>query len=106
LEQERLRETKRLGENKFVFYLKTKAMKANKLFRISEIMWLVIGIACILTDLYIFVILHDVQRGLFFLGLTFMASLMYFVRRRMRIRADAAMGENDPANSKKKKNGA
>ncbi len=77
-------------------------MKANKLFRFSEIMWLVIGIACILTDLYIFLFKHDMQRGVFFLGLTFMACLMYFVRRRMRIRADAAMGEEEPRNKKKK----
>ena len=78
-------------------------MKANKLFRISEIMWLVIGIACVVTDLYIFIFLREMQRGVFFLGMTFMAALMYFVRRRMRIRADAAMGEDTPAESKKKK---
>ena len=78
-------------------------MKANKLFRFSEIMWLVIGIACVLTDLYIFLFLHDMQRGVFFLGLTFMAALMYFVRRRMRIRADAALGEDSTAGNKKKK---
>ena len=79
-------------------------MKANKLFRISEIMWLVIGIACILTDLYIFIFLRDMQRGVFFLGMTFMAGLMYFVRRRMRIRADVAMTDDEaPVESKKKK---
>ena len=75
-------------------------MKANKLFRISEIMWLVICIACVLTDLFIFLIKHDTQRGVFFLGMCFMAGLMYFIRRRMRIRADAALGE--PAKGGKK----
>jgi hypothetical protein len=66
-------------------------MKPNKLFRFSEIMWLVITICCILTDLFIFIFKQDVRRGVFFLGMTFMAGLMYFVRKKMRKRADSAM---------------
>jgi hypothetical protein len=79
-------------------------MNANKLFRFSEIMWLVIAIACVLTDLYIYIIQRDVRTGTFFLGMTFMATLMYIVRRRMRIRADAAVkGEAPPERKQKKK---
>ncbi len=79
----------------------TTAMKANKLFRISEIMWLVVAIACILTDLFIFIIIRDNQKGVFFLGLTFMAGLMYSVRRKMRIRADANENGAPPPPSKR-----
>jgi hypothetical protein len=78
-------------------------MKANKLFRISEIAWLVITIICVLTDLFIFIIQRDTQRGVLFLGMTFMALIMYFVRRRMRIRADLALGENQKPGPTKKK---
>jgi hypothetical protein len=80
-------------------------MKPNKLFRISEIMWLVIAIVCILTDIYIFAVVRDYQKGIFFLGMTMMAGLMYYVRRRMRIRADASEAgqEASPAKSTKKK---
>jgi hypothetical protein len=82
-------------------------MKANKLFRISEIMWMVIAIICILTDIYIFLVVRDNQKGVFFLGMTMMAVLMFVVRRRMRIRADATIAsENEQSSSpeKKKKN--
>jgi hypothetical protein len=80
-------------------------MKPNKLFRISEIMWLVIAIVCILTDIYIFAVVRDNQKGVFFLGMTMMAGLMYYVRRRMRIRADASEGgqEAPPVKGSKKK---
>ena len=77
-------------------------MKANKLFRISEIMWMVIMIACILTDLYILIIQRDISKAIFFFALTAMAGIMYFVRRKMRIRADAAMGVELPPSKKKK----
>jgi hypothetical protein len=78
-------------------------MKANKLFRISEIMWLVVAIGCILTDLFIFIIVRDNQKGVFFLGLTFMAALMYSVRRKMRIRADASEAGQEPSPAKQDK---
>jgi hypothetical protein len=71
-------------------------MKANKIFRISEIIWLVMAIACVGTDLYIFLILRDNERGLFFLGMTAMSSIMYYVRRRMRVRADIALKGQSP----------
>jgi hypothetical protein len=82
-------------------------MKANKLFRISEIMWLVIAIVCILTDIYIFLVVRDNQKGVFFLGMTMMAVLMFIVRRRMRIRADNSLEQEGDAlkgTGKKKKN--
>jgi hypothetical protein len=80
-------------------------MKANKLFRFSEIMWMIIAIVCIGTDIYIFAVVRDNQKGVFFLGMTVMASLMYFVRRKMRIRADAseALEDNQPAKENRKK---
>jgi hypothetical protein len=77
-------------------------MKANKLFRISEIAWLVITSICVLTDLFIFIFQRDTQKGVLFLGMTFMALIMYFVRRRMRIRADLALGENQAQSADKK----
>ena len=77
-------------------------MKPNKLFRISEIMWMVIFIACILTDLFILIIQRDMSKALFFSGLCAMSGIMYFVRRRMRIRAEKVMGV-EPAPQKKKK---
>jgi hypothetical protein len=77
-------------------------MKPNKLFRISEIMWMVISIACVVTDLFIFIIQGDMRKGLFFLGMTAMAGIMYYVRRRMRIRADGVVNEPvEPGKGKK-----
>jgi hypothetical protein len=76
-------------------------MKPNKLFRISEIMWLVIAIACVITDIIIF-IQGQTSKGLFFIGMTAMASIMYFVRRKMRIRAEIVMGVRPPKEEIKK----
>ncbi|MFI5148983.1 MAG: hypothetical protein ACHQRM_04570 [Bacteroidia bacterium] len=79
-------------------------MNPNKLFRFSELMWMVIFIACILTDLFILIIQRDMSKALFFCGLCAMSGIMYFVRRRMRIRAEKVMGvESDPQKSKKKR---
>jgi hypothetical protein len=61
----------------------------NKTFRILEIVWLVIG--CIAIVMCIFsIVTKDNKGSIYFLVLTFASGLMYAVRKRQRIKFEAA----------------
>ena len=56
----------------------------NKMLRILEIVWLVIGIAGIGLLVYTLVSGGDKQQAIYFLLFTIVATIMFFVRRRQR----------------------
>ena len=55
----------------------------NKMFRILEIVWLIIGIVGICTTIYS-IINHNLNEAIYFLIFTFIAGIMYIIRRRNR----------------------
>ncbi|MCE3278453.1 MAG: hypothetical protein K0S44_644 [Bacteroidetes bacterium] len=61
----------------------------NKTFRILEILWLVIGCIGVLLCAYN-IVAQDRGNSIFFLIFTFACGLMYAVRRRQRIKFEAA----------------
>jgi hypothetical protein len=61
----------------------------NKTFRILEILWLIIGCVGVLLCAYN-IVAQDRGNSIFFLIFTFAAGLMYAVRRRQRIKFEAA----------------
>ena len=66
----------------------------NKIFRILEIVWLCVACIAILLTAYS-IIGQDTKDALFFLVLTFAAGLIYAVRRRQRIKFEAALKERE-----------
>lgn len=67
---------------------------SNKIFRILEIVWLVMGCLGILLCAY-FILTKDTQGALFFLIFTFASGLMYAVRKRQRKKFEAALKEQE-----------
>jgi hypothetical protein len=66
----------------------------NKMFRILEIFWLVIGIVGIIMC-SVCIIDKDTKGALYFLVITFAGGLMYAVRKRQRIKFEAALKERE-----------
>ena len=61
----------------------------NKTFRILEIIWLVMGFIGALMCIYS-TIIGDIRGSIYFLVFALASGLMYFVRKRQRIKFDAA----------------
>jgi len=61
----------------------------NKMFRVMELLWLGMGCVGVLMCAYSIVI-KDTRSAIYFLVLTFMGGLMYSVRRRQRLKHEAA----------------
>ena len=57
----------------------------NKMFKILEIIWLVLGVIGILLSGY-FIIIKDNQSAIYFIIFTVICGVMYSVRKRQRIR--------------------
>ena len=66
----------------------------NKTFRILEILWLVIGCVGVLLCAYN-IVAQDRGNSIFFLIFTFACGLMYAVRRRQRIKFEAALKQKE-----------
>jgi hypothetical protein len=66
----------------------------NKTFRILEILWLVIGCIGVLLCAYN-IVAQDRGNSIFFLIFTFACGLMYAVRRRQRIKFEAALKQKE-----------
>ena len=64
----------------------------NKIFKILEIIWLVIGIIGILMCAYS-IIAKDNRSALYFLVFTVVCGVMYSVRKRQRLKYEAAQKE-------------
>jgi len=64
-------------------------MNLNKALRVLEILWLAIGCVGVLLCAYN-IVAHDTRGAVFFLIFTFACGMMYAVRRRQRLKAEAA----------------
>lgn len=64
-----------------------------KMFRVLEIVWLVIGAIGILMTGY-FIIAKDNEGAVFFIIFTLIAGIMYSVRKRQRVRYEAKSKTN------------
>ena len=71
----------------------------NKTFRILELVWLFIACIAILLCAYS-ILSHDNRGALYFIILTFAAGLMYAVRRKQRIKFEAAQKQKEQAQKK------
>jgi uncharacterized membrane-anchored protein len=60
----------------------------NKTFKILEIIWLVMGFVGVMMTIYTF-IRSDTTGAIYFLVFTFVSGLMYYVRKKQRIRFEA-----------------
>ncbi len=59
-----------------------------KMFKVLEMIWLIIGIIGILMTGY-FIIIKDKDGAVFFIIFTLVAGIMYSVRKRQRVRFEA-----------------
>ncbi len=55
----------------------------NKFFRILEIIWLIVAIACVLISVY-FLIIKDTDSALYFIFVFVIAGIMYLLRKHQR----------------------
>lgn len=65
-------------------------MKLDKMFRVLELAWLGIGCLGVLLCAYN-IVTHDTYGAVFFLIFTFACGMMYAVRRRQRLKSEAAL---------------
>ncbi len=72
---------------------------SNKVFRILELVWLFFTCIAILLCAYS-IIGGDYRDSLFFLVITFAAGLIYAVRRKQRIKFEAALKEKEQGQKK------
>lgn len=63
---------------------------SNKVFRILEILWLVMGCAGVILCA-MNIIAKDTRTSVYFLIFTFVCGIMYAVRRRQRMKFEAAL---------------
>jgi asparagine N-glycosylation enzyme membrane subunit Stt3 len=66
----------------------------NKTFKILEILWLIMGCVGVLLCSY-FIVAQSKADSIFFLIFTFACGLMYAVRRRQRIKFEAAQKQKE-----------
>ena len=64
-----------------------------KMFKVLEIVWLVIGVIGILMTGY-FIVVKDNEGAVFFIIFTLIAGIMYSVRKRQRVRYEAKSKTN------------
>lgn len=64
-----------------------------KMFKVLEMIWLIIGIVGILMTGY-FIIVKDKEGAVFFIIFTLVAGIMYSVRKRQRVRFEAKSKTN------------
>ncbi len=65
----------------------------NKMFRMLEIIWLIMGIIGIFMIAY-FILAKDNEGAIYFLVFTFACGIMYSVRKRQRKKFEAAAEQN------------
>lgn len=66
----------------------------NRIFRILEIVWMMIAIVGICMTAY-FIIIQDNEGAIFFLIFTLVAGVIYSIRKRQRKKFDAAQKQNE-----------
>ncbi|HRG38678.1 MAG TPA: hypothetical protein PK289_09115 [Bacteroidia bacterium] len=64
-----------------------------KMFKVLEMIWLIIGIVGILMTGY-FIIIKDKEGAVFFIIFTLVAGIMYSVRKRQRVRFETKSKTN------------
>ena len=67
----------------------------NKMFKILEIIWLLMGIIGIGMSIY-FIVTKDKQGAIYFIIFTLVCGLMFTVRKRQRIRFESAQKQTNP----------
>ncbi|MEO6903642.1 MAG: hypothetical protein ABI315_10895 [Bacteroidia bacterium] len=67
----------------------------NKMFKILEIIWLVMGFVGVIMSIY-FIITKDKQGVIYFIIFTLICGVMYAVRKRQRIKFELAQKQKDP----------
>lgn len=70
----------------------------NRYVRLSEYMWLMLSITCIGFTVYEFAFLKNTEHGLYALGITLIAGMMYGMRRMFRKRVEKMRKENEGKN--------
>ncbi|MGZ4077841.1 MAG: hypothetical protein ACXVPY_16120 [Bacteroidia bacterium] len=66
----------------------------NKMFRVLEIFWLVVGLVAIIMSSYS-IITKDSKSALYFIVITFASGLMYAMRKRQRVKFEQAEKERE-----------
>lgn len=67
----------------------------NKMFKILEIIWLVMGFIGVGMSIY-FIVTKDKQGIIYFIIFTLICGVMYAVRKRQRIKFELAQKQKDP----------
>jgi hypothetical protein len=67
----------------------------NKMFKILEIIWLVMGFIGVSMSIY-FIVTKDKQGAIYFIIFTLICGVMYAVRKRQRIKFELAQKQKDP----------
>lgn len=57
----------------------------NKMLKILEVVWMLIGITGFVFCIYAF-INGETEKGIYFVGFTVISGIMFYIRRRQRIR--------------------
>ncbi|MBA3706440.1 MAG: hypothetical protein H0W84_11255 [Bacteroidetes bacterium] len=66
----------------------------NKIFKILEIIWLIMGCIGIIMCGY-FIVMKDNQTAIYFLIFTLVCGIKYAIRKRQRIKNDASQQQNE-----------